>query len=113
MVGTAILATGLFSIWVSLATLSSYTMLDQHRSDARIALANQLDGVRSMPFDQIRIGTTQSSVSNPPNGELVQVVTAVTDDLRQVELTINWTTQTGSQQMTVATRVARGGISGN
>lgn len=113
MVGTALIAAGLFSVWVSLATVSSFITVDRQRSDARLALASQLETVRGTAFDQVRIGTTTLSVPALPSGRLTQVVTAVTDDLRQVDLIASWTTQTGPRTATVVTQIARGGIGGN
>ncbi len=113
MVGTAIIAAGLFSVWVSLATISGFITLDRQRADARVALTSQLDTVRGTVFDQIRIGTPSVTVATLPSGQLTQAVTAVTDDLRQIELTASWITPAGPRTVTVATRVARGGISGN
>jgi hypothetical protein len=113
MVGTAILASGLFSLWLSLATISDFVTLDRQRSDARLALASQLDGLRGTPFDQVWLGLTVVSAPALPNGEMTQTITAVTDDLRQIELTASWTTPTGPRSATVVTRIARGGIGGN
>lgn len=113
LVGTAILSAGLFSVWVSLATIADFVTLDRQRSDARLTLANQLETLRGTSFDQLFLGTTTTSVSSLPGGELTQTVTAVTDDLRQVELTAQWTTQTDLKSATVVTQIARGGISGN
>ncbi len=113
MVGTAILATGLFSVWMSLATIAGFVTVDRQRSDARLALANQIETVRGAPFDQLFLGTTSRSVSALPSGTLTQTITAVTADLRQVELIASWTAQTGVKRASVVTQVARGGIGGN
>lgn len=113
MVGTAILAGGLFSVWSSLATISSFVTLDRQRSDARLVLVNQLEAVRGTPFDQLFLGTSRSQASALPNGQLTRLISAVTDDLRQVDLTLTWDTQTGPRTTTVVTQVARGGIGGN
>lgn len=113
MVGTAILAIGMFSVWVSLATIADFVTLDRQRSDARLELANQIETLRGTPFDQLLLGIVTTPMSSLPDGELTQTVTAVTDDLRQVELIAQWTGQTGRKNATVVTRVARGGIGGN
>jgi len=113
MVGTAIIAAGLFSVWLSLITISGFITLDRQRSDARLVLVSQLETLRGTAFDQIRIDTSTTNVPELPSGQINQVVTAVTDDLRQIELTARWTTQTGPRTATVVTRIARGGIGGN
>lgn len=113
LVGTSILASGLFIIWLSLASIAETTARDSQLADARLVLMAQLETLRGTTFSSLVTGSVDTDVSTLPSGMLTTNIIPVSDIEHSIELSLTWQGQTGPRTVGAATRITSGGLGGN
>lgn len=113
VVGTSILASGLFIIWLSLASIAETTARDSQLADARLVLSTKLETLRGTTFSSLTTGSVDTDILTLPNGVLTTEITPISDIEREIQLSLTWQGQTSPRTVGATTRITSGGLGGN
>lgn len=90
IIGTAILAAGLFLIFLSFTTFAERQIRHRQQLIALVAAQSELETIRASTYDSLIPGVTTLPIVELPDGLVTTEVTSVLDDLKQVVVTASW-----------------------
>lgn len=110
IVGTGLLAGGLFAVFLGLVTLSDTIGANAQRQIAITLAANTIATVRAGGYAALTVG--QSTVAQPdlPAGEVTTTITQPATDLYDVTVTARWTKGGQTRTVELVTKVANDGL---
>ncbi len=110
LIGTALLAGGLFAVFGGLVTLTDTLGTNAARTVALTEAASTLALVRASGYDGLVVGTNTVPLAGLEAGTVTTLVSQPQANLRDVVITVTWTDGVHSRTAQLVTKVANDGL---
>ena len=110
LIGTGILAAGLFTVFLGLVTLTKTLERNVQLATATTVVSNQFATLRAQRVSSLNVGTTSTPTTDLPGGVVETLITSVSEVLKQVTVTVTWTSGTQTRSVTFVSNLATDGL---
>lgn len=110
LIGTGIIAAGLFAVFLGLITSNQFLIRSSEQAQATNALASHLEILRATEFSALTTGVTTESVGTLAGGSMTQEISDIETGLKEITLELSWPSGAQTRSVSIVTRVADDGL---
>lgn len=111
LIGTAIIAAGVLTIYLGLTSLTKLSSQTSQRARAMTQLTSHLDTIRATEFTALTPGIVAIPINDLPDGQQTTTITVLEPSLIEVVLLLTWTSTEGEgRNASIVTRITDDGL---